>query len=83
MKYVYEFQARGRLYRWQLSRRAVYTVRAVVVLVAVAIVLAAVYACRLTVGDLIAQGGQVLFWRLGWHRLGAAIIGAGDWLAFL
>lgn len=48
-----------------------------------AAVLAAVYLCRLDLGDLIAQGGQLLYWQLGLHQAGAAIIAAGDWLAFL
>jgi hypothetical protein len=48
-----------------------------------AAVLAAVYFCRLDIGDLIAQCGQALYWQLGLHQAGASIIAAGDWIAFL
>lgn len=49
-------------------------------LIAAAVIAVVVFHAPL--GDLIAQAGQLLFWRLGWHAAGAVIISLGDGLAF-
>lgn len=46
-----------------------------VVMFAVTFTLALVY--RAYLGDLIAQGGQLLYWQLGIHHIGSLIISAG------
>lgn len=46
-----------------------------VLLFALLFALALVY--RVQLGDLIAQGGQIIYWQLGAHHIGSLIISAG------
>lgn len=46
-----------------------------------AVVAVVVLAFHTLAGDLLAQGGQLIYWQLGLHRAGALVIAAGDSLA--